>query len=102
MADPSDRSAYAFRGPLTKRMTAEQFADALSTVTGVWPEVSDDMVRVDGRGQGGQVAAARAAVAAERRGQRGRPARPAGSRPDGSGATPTPRTTPAAGSWSAR
>ena len=65
VADPSDRSAFVFRGPLTRRMTAEQFADALSTVTGVWPEVVADMVRVDGRGQGGQVAAARAAVAAE-------------------------------------
>ena len=65
VADPSDRSSFAFRGPLTKRMTAEQFADALSTVTGVWPEVSGDMVKVDGRGQGGQVAAARAVIAAE-------------------------------------
>jgi hypothetical protein len=64
VADPNDRSPYVFRGPLTRRMSAEQFADALSTVTGVWPEVSDDMVKVDGRGQGGQVAAARAAVAA--------------------------------------
>ena len=65
VADPSDRAAYAFRGPSTRRLTAEQFADALSTVTGIWPEVVDDMVRVDGRGQGGQLAAARAAVAAE-------------------------------------
>jgi Protein of unknown function (DUF1549)/Protein of unknown function (DUF1553)/Planctomycete cytochrome C len=65
LAEPGDRSVYAFRGPSTKRMTAEQFADAISTVTGVWPEVVDDMVRVDGRGQGGQLAAARAAVANE-------------------------------------
>ncbi len=65
LAEPGDRSAYAFRGPSSKRMTAEQFADAISTVTGVWPEIVDDMVRVDGRGQGGQVAAARAAVANE-------------------------------------
>ena len=65
VAEPGDRSAFVFRGPSTRRMTAEQFADALSTVTGVWPEVVDDMVRVDGRGQGGQVAAARAAIAAE-------------------------------------
>ncbi|WP_435010889.1 DUF1553 domain-containing protein [Tundrisphaera lichenicola] len=64
VADPNDRSAYIFRGPLIRRMTAEQFADAVSTVTGVWPEVSGDMVKADGRGQGGQVAAARAAVAA--------------------------------------
>jgi hypothetical protein len=71
VADPTDRSSFAFRGPLTKRMTAEQFADALSTVTGVWPEVVDDMIRVDGRGQGGQVAAARAAVAAEAEARKG-------------------------------
>jgi mono/diheme cytochrome c family protein len=65
LADPTDRTTYAFKGPLTKRMTAEQFADALATVTGVWPELADDMVRVDGRGQGGQVAAARASIVAE-------------------------------------
>jgi hypothetical protein len=65
LAEPGDRSAYAFRGPSSKRMTAEQFADAISTVTGIWPEVVDGMVRVDGRGQGGQLAAARAAVANE-------------------------------------
>ena len=64
VADPNDRASFVFRGPLMKRMNAEQFADAISTVTGLWPEVSDDMVKVDGRGQGGQVAAARAAVAA--------------------------------------
>ena len=60
--EPASQSAYAFRGPLAKRMTAEQFADAVSTLTGAWPEVVGDMIRVDGRGQGGQVAAARAAV----------------------------------------
>jgi hypothetical protein len=71
LAEPGDRSAYAFQGPSTKRMTAEQFADAISTLTDVWPEVVDDMVRVDGRGQGGQLAAARAAVANANRGGKG-------------------------------
>ena len=70
LADPTDRSSYVFQGPLTKRMNAEQFADAISTLTGIWPQVSDDMVRVDGRGQGGQVAAARAAVANEQANRR--------------------------------
>ena len=65
LAEPGDRSTYAFRGPTTKRMTAEQFSDAISTVTDIWPQVSEDMVRIDGRGQGGQVALARAAVASE-------------------------------------
>ncbi len=71
LADPADRSAFVFRGPLTRRMTAEQFADALSTVTGVWPELSPDMTKVDGRGQGGQVAAARAVIAAEMKPEKG-------------------------------
>jgi hypothetical protein len=53
-----------FRGPIAKRMTAEQFADAVSAVTGVWPAATKDMVQVDGRGQGGQAAAVRAAIAA--------------------------------------
>jgi hypothetical protein len=29
--------AFVFRGPVVKRMTAEEFVDALSSVTGVWP-----------------------------------------------------------------
>lgn len=38
---PADRTynpdvPYVFRGPLAKRLTAEQFADAVSMVTGVW------------------------------------------------------------------
>jgi hypothetical protein len=63
MAGPSDRAAFVFRGPLTKRMSAEQFADAVSTVTGIWPRAGGDMLKVDGRGQGGQFAAVRAAIA---------------------------------------
>lgn len=61
---PAEQDAYVFRGPLTRRMFAEQSADAVSTVTGVWPTASGDLLQVDGRGQGGQVAAARAAIAA--------------------------------------
>jgi mono/diheme cytochrome c family protein len=30
--------AYVFAGPLIRRMSAEQFTDAVSTVTGIWPE----------------------------------------------------------------
>lgn len=69
VAEPGDREAYVFRGPLTKRMTAEQFADAVSTITGVWPQAAGDALKVDGRGQGGQVAAVRAAVAAAAKGE---------------------------------
>ena len=64
VAAPGERGPHAFRGPRTRRLTAEQFADALAAVTGAWPEPTDEMVKVDGRGQGGQVAAIRAAIAA--------------------------------------
>ncbi len=29
---------FIFRGPIARRLTAEQFSDALATLTGVWPE----------------------------------------------------------------
>ncbi|MDB5321145.1 MAG: hypothetical protein JWN40_2776 [Phycisphaerales bacterium] len=32
-----DNEQFTFRGPVVKRMTAEEFVDALSAVTGVWP-----------------------------------------------------------------
>jgi hypothetical protein len=54
--DPNDPGPFVFGGPFVKRMTAEQFVDALSTVTGVWPKPTGAMLKVDGRGQGGQVA----------------------------------------------
>lgn len=47
---------YVFRGPLVKRLSAEQFVDAVSTVTGVWQEVTPEMKKLDGRKQGGQLA----------------------------------------------
>ncbi len=62
---PETKAVYQFRGPYTRRMSAEQFADALSTVTEVWPKATGEMITVDGRGQGGQVAAVRAVIAAE-------------------------------------
>jgi mono/diheme cytochrome c family protein len=65
LPSPDAKGPYQFRGPFTRRMSAEQFGDALSTLTGVWPEASGELLTVDGRGQGGQVAAVRAVVAAE-------------------------------------
>ncbi len=62
--DPSTQGAFVFRGPMVKRMTAEQFLDAVSTLTGVWSQATGTMLKMDGRGQGGQVAAVRAAIAA--------------------------------------
>ena len=40
-------------------MTAEQFIDAVATLTGVWQTPTGDLLKVDGRGQGGQVGAVR-------------------------------------------
>jgi hypothetical protein len=33
---PGDKQPYVFRGPLTRRLGAEQFADAVSALTGQW------------------------------------------------------------------
>ena len=33
---PSEKEEYVFRGPLTRRLTAEQYCDALSSLTGDW------------------------------------------------------------------
>ncbi len=33
---PKEKEAFVFRGPLTRRLTAEQFADALSALSGDW------------------------------------------------------------------
>ena len=47
-------------------MSAEQFAfDAVAELTDAWPVVTPDMLKPDGRNQGGQLAAARAAIAGE-------------------------------------
>ena len=60
---PDESGPYEFHGPYVRRMSAEQFADALSAFCGVWPQASSDMLAVDGRGQGGQLTAARAVFA---------------------------------------
>jgi Protein of unknown function (DUF1549)/Protein of unknown function (DUF1553) len=61
-----DEPVGAFRGPISRRMTAEQFLDAVAEVTGVWPHASGDLVKVDGRGQGGQVGAVRKILAEDK------------------------------------
>ncbi len=53
---------YVFRGPLPKRMHAEQFIDALSTLSGQW-QPGGAFRSLDGRKQGGQVGAVAAAIA---------------------------------------
>jgi Protein of unknown function (DUF1549)/Protein of unknown function (DUF1553) len=54
-----------FRGPISRRMTAEQFLDAVAQLTGVWPAATRDLLRVDGRGQGGQLGAVEKVLAAD-------------------------------------
>ncbi len=56
----------AFRGPTVRRMTAEQFVDAVATLTGVWQSPTGDLLKVDGRGQGGQVGAVRDVLRSEK------------------------------------
>ncbi len=63
VGEPAPGSADpVFRGPLVRRMTAEQFVDALGTLTGEWTRPSDALTKIDGRGQGGQLAAVRAVL----------------------------------------
>lgn len=54
--------AYVFRGPLPKRMLAEQFVDALSSLSGQWQN-SRAFQRLDGRKQGGQIGAVNSILA---------------------------------------
>jgi hypothetical protein len=55
-----------FRGPISRRMTAEQFLDAVAALTGVWPRATGELLKVDGRGQGGQLGAIRRVLAEDR------------------------------------
>lgn len=71
---PSNSEAeYVFRGPVVKRMTAEQFADAVSTLTNAWPDAGPAAWKRDGRGQNGQLAA-RQAVLQKHQSQKNEPA----------------------------
>jgi hypothetical protein len=45
---------YVFRGPELRRMTAEQFADGIASITGEWP-VRSRVVTPPGGGRGGPV-----------------------------------------------
>ncbi|MES2920267.1 MAG: PSD1 and planctomycete cytochrome C domain-containing protein [Verrucomicrobiota bacterium] len=40
-----ENAEYVFRGPIRKRMTAEQFLDTIRSVTGVWPMAKGKPVR---------------------------------------------------------
>ena len=49
--------SFVFRGPLVKRMTAEQFVDTVLALTSTWPEPGKELLKPDGRAQGGQLGA---------------------------------------------
>jgi hypothetical protein len=49
--------SFAFRGPFVKRMTAEQFVDAVLALASTWPEPGKELLKPDGRAQGGQLGA---------------------------------------------
>lgn len=53
----AESQAFAYRGPLVKRMTAEQFLDSIWSLAGTWPEPDKNAYKRDGRQQGGQLAA---------------------------------------------
>jgi hypothetical protein len=60
-----DEAARPFHGPSVRRMTAEQFIDAVADLTGIWQAPTGELLKMDGRGQGGQVGAVRDVLAAE-------------------------------------
>ena len=47
--------AFVYRGPVAKRLTAEQFLDAIRTITQTWPDPDKRAFKRDGRQQGGQL-----------------------------------------------
>ncbi len=59
--------AFEFRGPLVKRLSAEQFVDAVTSLTKTWRPISLPLLRVDGRGQAGQIGAIAKAIDNARR-----------------------------------
>ena len=55
-SQPTRADSFVCRGPQSRRLTAEQFVDAIRTLCGVWPEPTARDFKIDGRGQGGQLA----------------------------------------------
>ena len=52
-----ETGTYSYTGPLARRLTAEQFVDAVRTIGNTWPNPSGFDFKPGGRGQGGQLAA---------------------------------------------
>ncbi len=66
--DSSSDDPFEFRGPFVKRLSAEQFVDAVTSLTNTWRPISLPLLRVDGRGQAGQLGAIARAIDSARRG----------------------------------
>lgn len=49
--------SFVFHGPIVKRLTAEQFVDTVFALTSTWPVPDAGLMKLDGRGQGGQLGA---------------------------------------------
>jgi hypothetical protein len=58
---PEEKS-FVFRGPLVRRMSAEQFVDAVAQLTDAWQRATPEMLKLDDRRQGGQLAAVLGAI----------------------------------------
>ena len=58
----SSDEPFEFRGPLVKRLSSEQFVDAVTSLTNTWRPVSLPLLRIDGRGQAGQLGAIARAI----------------------------------------
>ena len=67
---PEAAEAYVFRGPVMKRLTAEQFLDGIRAVVDVWPAPDGKAFKAGGRGQGAQLSAVMAAHGLEEWDQR--------------------------------
>ena len=70
--------AFVFHGPAPKRLQAEQFIDALATLSGQWQN-SRAFQRLDGRKQGGQIGAVNKVLGAHA--TQPKPATPASGKP---------------------
>jgi hypothetical protein len=57
--DPKDTSDYVFRGPAVRRITAEQFMDAISSITGDWRPLVGPQVKVAPRSREWRFASSR-------------------------------------------
>jgi hypothetical protein len=68
---PGAGEGTSLRGPMQRRMSAEQFVDSVSQITGIWQTETKEMTKADSRGQGGQLKAVRGVLQKRRAPERG-------------------------------